>query len=243
MGNGGYVAGRLAELLCEGPDPLQPTDVVELTLRAPIPLDTPMTVTRTGRSVSIHHGETLIALGGPAELEPFDIPTPPSFEEALALQPTSASFKRTFNPMLNEERLGAHPICFCCGADIEPGAGLHVYSAPVPGTHTVVAAAWQCPPAYAVDGLLPANVIWTALDCPGQFAWYENTGAGALLGRITGRIVAPVPADQRFVVLGWTMEQDGRKWLAGTALFNDTGGLLAYAKAVWFPFVRKPDPA
>ena len=238
MGNGGYVAGRLAELLCEGPDPLMPADVVELTLRAPVPLDTPMTVTRSGRSLSIHHGDTLIAMGAAAEQEPLDIPQAPSFDGALALQPTSASFRRTFNPMLNEERIGAHPICFCCGADIEPGAGLHVYSAPVPGTNTMVAAAWQCPPAYGVDGFLPPNVIWTALDCPGQFAWYEETGAGALLGRITGRILGLVAADERCVVIGWTMGVDGRKMLAGTALFDSTGDLRAYAKAVWFPFNR-----
>ena len=111
--------------------------------------------------------------------------------------------------------------------------GLHVYAAPVAG-FSGVAAAWQ-PPAHlaSADGLLPEAIVWTALDCPGQFAWMVTGIRTGLLGRMTARMLAPVRADARLVVVGWRQEIEGRKHFAGTALFDEAGTLCACSRQVW----------
>jgi hypothetical protein len=54
---------------------------------------------------------------------------------------------------------------------------------------------------------------------------------------MTARLDKPVHAGERCVVIGWTMERQGRKHFAGTALFNAQGELSAFAKSVWIQFV------
>ena len=169
-GNGGYVAGTFAEQVQQAPD-----QAVEVTLRAPIPLDAGMSVHHheaAGQpSVTIeidadNTGETtgtriLIA---EARLQPFnlDIPAPPNFQQALAVRHLAIPLQqRQDSPMPGS--LGLHPICFCCGAG--HSTGLQVYAAPLGGQ---VAAAWQTRTEWGdADGQLPARFLWTALDCPG----------------------------------------------------------------------------
>ena len=45
-----------------------------------------------------------------------------------------------------------------------------------------------------------------------------------------------MPAGTTHVVTGWQIGVDGRKHLAGTALFAPDGVLLAAAHATWFSF-------
>jgi len=228
-GNGGYVAGALAERF----DPRPGEDAaIEVTLRAPIPLDTPMTVEQPDPDhLRMMLGETLIAEAQRTTLA-LDVPEPPSFERALAVRGDSPSFYLRVNPFL-PDGTGFHPVCACCGADAPIGEGLHVYAAPVPGFDGV-AAAWRPHPALAgPDGLLPEAIVWTALDCPGQFAYMAAGIRTGLLGRMTARMLAPVPAAADLVVIGWRLEIDGKKHFAGTALFDDNGGLCAFARQTW----------
>ena len=83
------------------------------------------------------------------------------------------------------------------------------------------------------DGLVSPEVICAALDCPGQFAWLAEGTRTGLLGRLTARVERPVRAGTPCVVIGWTMGNEGRKYYAGTALFDQDRQLCAYAKAVW----------
>jgi hypothetical protein len=130
-------------------------------------------------------------------------------------------------------RTGFHPVWFCCGAELAPDAGLHVYAAHVPERRQV-AAAWVCDDAFGDDdGLVPAEVLCAALDCPGQFAWLAEGTRTGLLGRLTVRVEQRVRPGERCVVIGWTMGNEGRKFYAGTALFDEQRRLCAYAKAVW----------
>lgn len=231
-GNGGYVTGIVAGLLTDGRFDLPDDQAGEVTLRAPVPLDRDLTVERTEDGLRVVDGAQLIAEGRCTTLT-LDVPDPPSFDEARAACPASPSLVRGFHPLLGAARVGFHPICFCCGAELAPSAGLHVYAAPIPARRQV-AAAWLAPAAYAdAAGLLPPEIVCTALDCPGQFAWLADGVRTGMLGRLTVRIVKPVRAGDRCVISGFTLGQEGRKYHAGTALFDAEGALCAYARAVW----------
>lgn len=230
-GNGGYVAGALAACFT-GASVQDEDDAVEVTLRAPIPLDQPMVVTpAASQALRLELDETLIAEAQRTRLT-LRVPEPPAFATALAARDQSPSFIEGINPLLPNGR-GFHPICFCCGVDVAADAGLHIYAAPVAGFDGV-AAAWRPNRVFAAsDGLLPEPIVWAALDCPGQFAYYAKGIRTGLLGRMTARILRPVVAAQDMVVIGWCLEIERTKHFAGTALFNQSGELCAYSKQVW----------
>lgn len=232
------MTGVIAGLLTGGRFDLPQLAAAEVTLRAPVPLDPPLAVEESAEQLRVLDGERLIAEARHTTLA-VEVPEPASYDEALAARPTSLSLRAGFHPWLAAERLGIHPICFCCGAELAPNQGLHVYAAAVPGKQQV-AAAWVAPSAYAADGgTLPAAIVCAALDCPGQFAWHAEGVRTGMLGRLAARIEKPVRAGERCVVIGWTMGSEGRKFYAGTALFNERRELCAYAKAVWVG--RAPD--
>ena len=80
--------------------------------------------------------------------------------------------------------------------------------------------------------MLPTPIVWAALDCPGQYAYLAANIRTGLLGRMTAKILAPVVGDA-FVITGWRIAVEGKKHLAGTALFNAEGKCCAYSKQVW----------
>ncbi|MDH5738563.1 MAG: hotdog fold thioesterase, partial [Gammaproteobacteria bacterium] len=199
------------------------------TLRSPIPLEKDLQVL-SGEGLVVMDGENLIAEVRLSELD-MDVPAPPPWEVALAAQPDSFSFGDRENPLL-PDGTGFHPICFCCGA--ENPKGLKVFAAPVLDNAQVVAV-WQTNHQWAADdaGTLPPAYLWTALDCPGQFAYYAAGIRTGLLGRITAKILRPVPAGQDYLVTGWRIHVDGKKHFAGTAIFDRQMELVAMAKSVW----------
>jgi hypothetical protein len=232
-GNGGYVAGAIAECFDKPPvDALNPA--IEVTLRAPIPLDRPMNLSGSdaqGGDVQLILGETLIAQARRTELS-LEVPSPPEYADALAARALSPSLASNLNPQIGNGT-GFHPICFCCGADLAPDAGLHVYAAPVAGFDGV-AAAWRPHATFAdAQGYLPEPVVWAAIDCPGQFAWLNAGIRTGMLGRITGRTLKRVAAAQNLLVTGWCLEVERSKYFAGTALFDESGDLCAYTRQVW----------
>jgi len=231
-GNGGYVSGVFAATLTGDVHNLPNHGAVEVTLRAPIPLDQSMSASRANDGLLVRHGDTLIAEAKIVALQ-LDVPVPASWDEAMKVREQSYSFPLGINTLFATPLRGVHPVCFCCGAELTPTEGAHVYSAPVASKHQV-AAAWIPHECWADrNGFVRPEMIWTALDCPGQMAWRaEGTNTG-MLGRLTARIEKPVRANERCVVIGWTLGSEGKKYLAGTALFNQLGELCAYAKAVW----------
>jgi hypothetical protein len=230
-GNGGYVAGAIAERFPLRSDAAQDA-AVEVTLRAPIPLDMPMDLACSDENqLRLMQGEQLIAEARATRL-PAEVPAPPSFGAAGAARQQSPALMVRLNPLL-PGGTGFHPVCVCCGADVPEAEGLRVFAAPVPGFDGV-AAAWQPHPAFAdADGLLPERMIWTALDCPGQFAYFAAGIRTGLLGRMTARVLRPVPVDADYVVIGWRQEVERRKHFAGTALFDADGELCAYSRQTW----------
>jgi hypothetical protein len=230
-GNGGYVCGRVARHLAPAP-------CAEVTLRSPPPLDLPMSVEHGEDGVRVHRGETLVAEGRVAELD-LEAPAAPDFETAAACRGGSPALWEGVNTLI--AGTGVHPVCVCCGEELTPDLGLRIQAAPVPGFEGV-AASWIPHPAFDDgSGRVAPEILWTALDCPGQFAFLERDAEGtvlghALLGRFTVRIDAPVDIGERCVVTGWRLAGEGRKFEAGTALFGADGRLRAIARALWIRF-------
>jgi hypothetical protein len=220
MGHGGYVAGLFATGV---------GGAVQVTLRRPTPLDTPLVLARDddGRG-ELRHGDELIAEAEPATLS-LTVPTPPSAADAATAEPGSPSHRNG---------RGVHPTCFGCGVGRDPGDALRIAAGPVEVEGIAhVAAPWLPGPTFAGgDGNVTPQFVVAALDCPGAFAFIVDQEPAGLLGRIVFEQHHPVPADATHVVTGWQIGIDGRKLLAGTALFDPAGILLAAARATWFAF-------
>lgn len=216
-GNGGYVCGLLAD---GQPGP------VTAVLRAPIPLDVALTLeARGGAHVLLGEGDSLIAQGGPATQAIPEPPVAPSLDAARAAAGRHIGLTQR-----------VHPICFTCGAERDEGDGLRVLPGQLEGAEAgVVACTWTPHANFAdADGVVADAVVWAALDCPGYFSWVEKEGRhGALLGTMTGEVVAPVKAGVEYVVLAWPILKEGRKEIAGTALFDAEGRLMARSHQVW----------
>ncbi len=211
--NGGYTCGLVAGLLDAAS--------VEVTLRLPPPLETPLAVERDGDAVRIRHGGALVAEARPAEPD-VEAPAPPSFAEAERLSAARP-----------EEADHPFPGCFVCGPGREEGDALRLRPAPL--GNGAVAAPWRVSERAAGPGPLPAELVWAALDCPGGWAVQPDGSRGiSVLGRLTARVHERPRAGDECVVIGWPLGGEGRKLLAGTALYR-AGRLLASARAVWFP--------
>jgi hypothetical protein len=228
VGNGGYVCGRIAAYV-DGP--------ATVTLRRPPPLDIPMEVERDDEgSVRVRRGHTLIGEASPAPDGPPEIPATVSPAEADAAAGRARYFT---NPVF--------PDCFVCGMNRRPGDGLRIFPGPVTGL-ALWAAPWTPDPSVAgPDGLVRAEVVWAALDCPSGIAAAEAAGLGdrsgwdtaILLGRMTAttRAARPAAGDQCRVI-AWPQRRDGRKLTAGSALLGPDGEVLAVAEAVWLTVPR-----
>jgi hypothetical protein len=215
--NGGYACGVMGRLI-DGP--------FTAVLRAPPPLDTPMALIRgvDGVRLESQAGE-LIGEARPAEGAAIpDPPSAPSLAASIAASPGFPGFHRPF-----------HPICFCCGDQLQEGVGLRVFTGQLAGAAVgVVAGPWTPNPAFAdADGLASAEVIWAALDCPGSVSWVVSGGGGGMLGTMTGALIRRPAAGETCIVLAWPIERSGRKMTSGAALFTAAGELLAKSHQVW----------
>ena len=215
-GNGGYVCGVLAKDI-DGP--------ATSVLRARVPLDVDLELALLGGAAVMTDAEgTLIGRGDAADLE-LEIPPPPSLEAARRAM---ASY------IAHQQRV--HPICFTCGVEREDGDGLRVFAGQVEGAPAGhVACVWTPHAAFAdADGLVPSEVVWAALDCPGVFAWLVKEGRhGALLGTMTGEVIRRPKAGEPCIVTAWPLVREGRKETAGVALFSADGELMARGHQVW----------
>ena len=208
-GNGGYVCGLVGQFI-DGP--------AESTLRAPPPLEAPLDVVRVDGVVRLMHGDALIAeaRAGAPNVEP-----PPSPGLRIA-----ADAARTFPPR------GEHffPGCFTCGP-AHP-QGLHIFSGPV--REGFVASPWRPTPDLAdKDGLVRAEFMWAALDCPTYWALPRAGEIRAVLARLTAQIDARPRADDTLIVGAWPLGGDGRKHRGAAAVYDQSGAVLARAEALW----------
>jgi hypothetical protein len=203
--NGGYTCGLVASFL-DGP--------AEVTLRAPPPLDRPLTVERDGDGpVRVLDDGALVAEARPTALQ-LEPPPGPSFEDAAAAALPAGDPESPF------------PECFVCGPNRAEGDGLRIFAGPL--HDGVVAASWV--PVRPYTG---PEFVWAALDCPGAYACGFGERGALVLGRLAARVEALPQAGERCVVVGWPLGDEGRKAFAGTALFGEGGRLLGVARATW----------
>jgi hypothetical protein len=213
-GNGGYTCGVLSSFVNEP---------AQVTLRRPPPLDRPLSVVRRGRRAELFDGNRLVAEAERVELDPLELPRPPTLAEAERAAAAYAGFREhTF------------PTCFVCGPEREDGDGLRIFAGPLEGRSPLVAAPWTPAPGLGrPDGRVRREFVWAALDCPGAFAvGYPGRGE-TLLGRLALQLESLPQVGERCIVVGWPLGEDGRKVHAATALFRETGEVLAWARATW----------
>ncbi len=203
--NGGYTAGLLAAAVGAA--------ALEVTLRRPPPLETPLEIRHDGERTLLLDGETLVAEARPAD-PGLEAPPAPSWQEALAA---------------GSELVGWGVVdfaeCFVCGVRPE-GDGLGIHAGAVAGRPGLVAAAW-------VAREVSREVVWAAIDCPGAYALHDGGRGEPLLARITARIDRLPREGEQCVVVGWALGEDGRKLHAATALYGDDGAPVAVARQLW----------
>ena len=218
-GHGGYVCGIIADLI--GP-------CAEVTLRSPPPLDLPLRIERIGSGeVRLSDAETIIAEGRKAELR-LDIPDPPTLEESKSAAKRYPGFEK--HPF---------PTCFGCGHERTEGDGLSIFSGPV-NESGVMAAPWLPDVSLVGEtGRVKTEFLWAALDCPAGWAVanLQNTldpnTPYILLGRFIADVKEGLRPGQNCVTIGWPIGKEGRKLFSGSAIFLDSGELLAAGKATW----------
>jgi hypothetical protein len=212
---GGYVAGVLARR--------SGARTVRVDFRGPVPVEQPVRITGTaGGGVELGEADRPLAAARPAEL-PLDTPAAPSWDEAVV----AAETFRAAPP-------SGVVDCFGCGLR-EPDRGLRVYCAPVPD-RDLVASAWIPSPAFAdPDGLLPAPLVWGALDCPANWAgrFLGTQRSGAVTVALTGTLLRPVVTGEPYVSYAWLLSESGRKHTMGVALATAEGELCAVSESLW----------
>lgn len=219
-GNGGWTAGRLAEQhLAAGAD-----GPVQVTLRQPPPLDTPLTVEPGDqtRLLAPDSGVVAEAVSGtlPGPVDQVDIAAAKSAEREYA------GFRQ--HPF---------PECFTCGPDRAEGDGLRVF--PGPNGPGRTACTWTPHPSMAgSDGRLDPAYVWAALDCPG--GWTDDLeGRPMVLGRMTAQIDSRPMAGETHVVVGRQVSVDGRKSHTASTVYDASGLVIGRARHVWIAI----DPA
>jgi hypothetical protein len=220
-GNGGYACGRIAAYL-NGP--------AIVTLRRPPPLARQMAVEQDhGDSVRVLDGPSLVAeaTGLPDSLA-MELPGPVSLPEARAAG--------TRCRLRSRPEGHPFPTCFVCGPDRSPGDGLRILVGPVAGRE-LLADVWYPDEALAgSDGYLRPEFLWAALDCPGGIGALGDTAPDGLpfvLGQLSVRQFGPVKTSEPYVVIGWRLSGEGRKILAGSAVFTPDGHAVGVARATW----------
>lgn len=233
--NGGYTCGMAAELVEAGARGADTGDAaspgpVEVTLRQPPPLDTPLTADAgPDAAVTLRDGSELIltarsATGFPSTIDraPVTLADARQVAEDFDVGPYRAD-----HPF---------PTCFTCGPDRAPDDGLRIFPAPMANGDGVVAWPWTPVPSIAEDdGLVARPVMWAALDCPSGLARFAHGGeaVASVLGRMTAVVHRRPAPGSPLVVAGWTVASEGRRTEAAAAVWSADGELLATSATTW----------
>ena len=232
-GNGGWTAGSLAERLLASADRPGNHGTVEVTLRQPPPLDTPMVVEHLdGQDGPL----TVLAFEGARVAEARRVGSGPTPVDRV--DPSTAEAAMRSYPGL---RSHPFPGCFACGPDRAEGDGLRIFPGPV-GPDTV-ASCWLphhslTESGDAVDACdrgperVGTGTTWAALDCVGGWS-ADLVGRPMVLGRMTARVdVLPVVGEPH-VVVGRRLRADGRKTFTASTLYDADGLVAGTAEHVW----------
>ncbi len=218
-GNGGYSCGALARFL-------EPRSA-EVTLRLPPPLNKPLEVITDGAMATMRDDDAVVAEGRAIDELAIEVPDPVGVEEAAAAREES--------PMRHEHPF---PGCFVCGPERQSGDGLGITCGPA--SRNLVASPWYVDDSVLDgDGRVPPEIVWSVLDCPGGISSMLLPDVGmCVLGRLAARIYGEIEPGTTCVATGWPIGREGRKFLAGSAIFSEDGEPLAHARATWIELKR-----
>ena len=224
--NGGYTCGRVAALV--------PAEEVEVSLRHPPPLETPLAVVRDGDAVELRDGDTLVAEGRPTELL-LDVPDAVPADEVADAEEAGRERWTAKHPF---------PTCFVCGPRREGADGLEIFPVELPGRDGLFGAPWTPDESVANgNGWVRPEDVWAALDCPtsAPVANYAD-GPPIVLASLTARLGCPVRVGEAHTILSWGLERDGRKRRAAAALYDSEGRMLCASRALWIELRGEPRP-
>jgi len=227
-GNGGWTAGALTGLL----DHDRPDDraaawpTVQVTLRKPPPLDTPLPVSD---GVAVDPAGEVVAAAEVVDRELVPVDAVTAEEAAAATASYSGHVSHPF------------PTCFACGTAREDG--LRIFPGRVGDDahgRARVAAPWTPDPSVAEDyhvytGEPRASLAatWAALDCVGGWAG-DLEERLMVLGRMTARVDTLPMVGEPHVAIGGARGRDGRKTFTASTLLDSDGRVVAVAEHVWF---------
>jgi hypothetical protein len=211
-GNGGYVCGRIARHI---------PGCARVRLFIPPPLESPLSIDAVAQHLRLMAGATVVAEGRPAELD-LEPPAAPSFDQAAEASKSYLGF--TYH---------SFPRCFVCGPQRPEGDGMRIFAGPVEG-QALVAAPWHVDASLADGSAVPDAFLWAALDCPSAFALLPaRPGMTIVLGEMCARIEGRVRPGDRCVAAAWPIRREGRKRIAGSAVFRVSGEIVAVGRSTW----------
>jgi hypothetical protein len=206
--NGGYACGLLARHV-DGP--------ARVSLRRPVPLDTPLELERHDDGhVTLHDGTTLIAEADPAlPLDGLDPPYRPTVDEAReAARGRPAAWPPEFDN------------CWVCSPRDD---GLGVIFGPLHDRPDMTGAVLHA----GAGATLAPEIAWAALDCPSYTPALWGSPTPSLLASLHAELIEPLPAGVPLAVAGWTLGTEGRKHRSATAILAPDARVLARAEALW----------
>ena len=207
-GNGGYAAGTLAG---DGP--------AEVTLRRPVPLETPMEIARLrdGAAALTDAGEVVLEARARGAEEAAALRAEASAgAEGVTLDAARAAGAAT--PLVDGHPF---PTCFACGPD-HP-TGLHCLAGPLGDGRWAVT--------FTPDSDDP-RVAWAALDCP-SYAPHGLPGVPMVLGRIAAEVLEPLEPGAEHLVMARSTGSEGRRRFSVSAIAGADGRVRAVARATW----------
>jgi hypothetical protein len=221
--NGGYVGGVMAEQFTRafGGD-----GTVEITLRAPVPVDRALTVARSDDSsgLLLRDGDAVLCEARAGSVDHLTPPPPPTdWDDVMRRGEDGGSPEET-----------DFGDCIVCGRSRAVGDGLRVFGSPGPGPGHSLSCYVPHPVHADVDGRIRPEFVWGALDCPGAFAVQDpDDFRPALTGRMTAKVIERPKVGERCAVVGWRIGEEGRKLYSGTALYTERGQLCAMGHCTW----------
>jgi hypothetical protein len=220
-GNGGYVGGVLAGRYL---DAFGGDGAVEITLRAPIPIDTKLKITLEGQALMLRDGETLVCEARAGRVDHLDPPgAPVDWAEVMRRGATGGS----------PEDSDFH-MCIVCGRGRAVGDGLRVFGLHGPGQGRSLSCYLPHANHADAEGRIRPEFLWGALDCPGAWAAQDpDDWRPALTGRMTAKVIEAPKVGERCAVVGWRIGAEGRKLYSGTALYTESGRLCAIGHCTW----------
>lgn len=234
-GNGGWTAGALAALVPHDcpENRARSWPAVNVALRQPPPLDTPMAVDEEDGATVARFGGSVVAR---ATVQP------PGAPELTVVEPVPADEARAATATYPGLDSHPFPTCVVCGTAREAGDGLRIFPGRVADQDGLArtAATWRPHPSLGEDFHTYADELpraslaatWAALDCIGGWAG-DLEERLMVLASMTARVDALPVIGEEHVIVGLGRGREGRKTFTAATMYDADGRVVATAEHLW----------